>query len=155
MILKDLNKSKSEILINVAYTLELVPESKDYSSRDFEIEYLKANVCETRQEKEIIERVLKRAPSWATIKRYRAWLQNEMWKYEKSDKKKKLDKELEKKVKEDLKNITVEEQIEYYQKIATIGTVDEEVAEQVKELIKEEKKKENIFTKIKNLFTKK
>jgi len=50
--------------------------NRDLSSRDFEVKYLQEFYCENKEERKLIEKIFKKAPSWATIKRYRAYIQN-------------------------------------------------------------------------------
>jgi len=103
MHLKNIKDTKSEVAVNTAFLLSKYEDSRDYNSRDFELLYLLENYCNTEEEKRILQRILKKAPSGATIKRYRAHIQNKLWLYPKSDKKKKLDREIELNVKTNLK----------------------------------------------------
>ena len=103
MWIKDLKKTKSEVAINVAFILSKYKDSRDYNSRDFEILYLLEYYCNTPEEKRILQRVLRKSPSGATIKRYKAHIQNKLWLYPKSKEKKQLDKEIELNVKTNLK----------------------------------------------------
>jgi len=103
MIIKDIRDTKSEVAVNVAFLLSKYEDSRDYNSRDFELLYLLEYYCNTKEEKRILQKILQKAPSGATIKRYRAYIQNKLWLYPKSNEKKKLDRKIELNVKTNLK----------------------------------------------------
>lgn len=95
MWLKDLKKTKSEVAINTAFLLSKYEDSRDYNSRDFEILYLLEYYCDDDYDKQVIQRVMKKAPAGATIKRMKAHIINKLWLYPKSKERKQLDLELE------------------------------------------------------------